>query len=398
MMAEILERSLATQQPELTILIPCLDEAETIGTCVEKAFQWLDSRGVNGEVLVADNGSTDGSQAIASSSGATVIEVHERGYGAALSAGIQEAKGRFTVMGDADDSYDFLALDPFLERLRQGWHLVMGNRFGGGIAPGAMPLLHRYLGNPVLSRLGRILFPSPVRDFQCGLRGFDTAAIRGLGLRTTGMEFASEMVVKSTLAGLLITEVPTTLSPDGRTRAPHLRSWSDGWRHLKFLLVYSPLWLFLYPGLLLMGVGLVGVISLIGGERRIESVTFGIHTLLYSCLALIVGFEAVEFARFLKYLGARTGELPRDRLFAWIESVATLERSLTFGFFLMLAGLAGSAYALLVWSRAGFGAISPVEVMRVTIPSVTAIILGMQCAFSGFFMYAMRFGPGCGRD
>jgi hypothetical protein len=379
---------------ELTILMPCLDEAETLARCIARANSFLQSSGVVGEVLVADNGSTDGSPEIAADLGARVIGVPTRGYGAALSAGIEAARGRYIIMGDADGSYDFTALQPFLDRLREGWQLVMGNRFAGGIAKGAMPPLHRYLGNPVLSGLGRALFHSPIGDFHCGLRGFSTDAVRALGLRTTGMEFASEMIVRSTLAGLRLTEVPTTLSPDGRSRAPHLRSWRDGWRHLRFLLIYSPSWMFLYPGVALAAAGLIGMTVLATGERSIGPITFGVHTLLYSALAVIVGFEAIGFARFLKYLGARSGELPRDTRFARFESVVTLERTLGVGVALVLLGIAGSAYAFVTWSQTGFGVLSPSTVMRLTIPSVTATVVGVQAAFSAFFMYALRYGPG----
>ena len=379
---------------ELTILMPCLDEAETLGYCVDQARQFLKTHGVAGEVLVADNGSTDGSQQIARDGGARVVDVPRRGYGAALMAGIEAANGRYTIMGDADASYDFSALMPFLERLREGYQLVMGNRFAGGIAPGAMPHLHRYLGNPVLTRVGRVLFPSAVGDFHCGLRGFDTQAIARLELRTAGMEFASEMVVKSTLAGLRIAEVPTTLSPDGRSRPPHLRSWSDGWRHLRFLLVYSPTWLFFYPGLTLFAVGLLGILTLATGDLSLGRVTLGVNTLLYSALAVIVGFEAVSFARFLQYLGSRSGELPPHGLFSKLESAATLERTLGVGVALSILGLVGSVLAVVNWGEAGFGQLSAETMMRLTIPSVTALILGVQCVFSAFSMYSLKEGPG----
>lgn len=381
-------------QVELTILMPCLDEAETIAECIIKARAFLASEGVDGEILIADNGSTDGSRRIAQHLGARVVDVSERGYGAALIAGIGAARGTYVIMGDADASYDFSELRPFLNKLRDGWQLVMGNRFAGGIAHGAMPALHRYIGNPVLSSIGRVLFPSPVGDFHCGLRGFRTEDIRGLGLRTPGMEFASEMVVKSTLAGLRVTEVPTTLSPDGRSRPPHLRSWRDGWRHLRFMLVYSPSWMFLYPGIALAALGLIGVVSLATGDRRVANVTFGITTLLYSALAVIIGVEAIGFARFLKYLGARSGELPPDPLFDGVERVLSLERTLSLGLLLAVIGLAGSVYALVLWSHAEFGTLSPVEIMRVTIPAVTFLIVGVQLMFSAFFMYALRQGPG----
>jgi glycosyltransferase involved in cell wall biosynthesis len=379
---------------ELTVLMPCLDEAETLAICVDKAAGFLRDHGVVGEIVIADNGSTDGSQDIAREHGARVVDVPVRGYGAALMGGIEAARGRYVIMADADDSYDFTALMPFLEKLRDGWQLVMGNRFAGGIAPGAMPPLHRYLGNPVLTGIGNVLFRSPVRDFHCGLRGFEAEAMRGLGLRTTGMEFASEMVVKASLTGMRITEVPTTLSPDGRTRPPHLRSWRDGWRHLRFLLIYSPSWLFLYPGLVLGVVGVLGMSFLATGDRTIGHVTFSAGTLLYAALATIVGFEAVSFARFLKYLGARSGELPHDRLFERLESVLTLERTLLGGLALILLGIVGTVFALVSWEATGFGNLPPASAMRLQIPSVTALILGVQSVFSAFFMYALRSGPG----
>ncbi|MSX34697.1 MAG: glycosyltransferase, partial [Actinobacteria bacterium] len=242
---------------ELSVVLPCLNEAETLAVCIRKARASMNELGIDGEVVIADNGSTDGSQDIARSEGARVVDVPTRGYGAALIAGITDAKGTFVIMGDADDSYDLSNLGPFIEALRGGAELVMGNRFAGGIAPGAMPALHRYLGNPVLTAVGRVLFRSPVKDFHCGLRGFRRDAILELDLRTTGMEFASEMVVKATLNKLTIVEVPTTLSPDGRSRPPHLRTWRDGWRHLRFLLLYSPKWLFLYPGIVVFLLGLI---------------------------------------------------------------------------------------------------------------------------------------------
>ena len=378
---------------ELTILMPCLNEAETLAICIRKARGFLAQHGVDGEVLIADNGSTDGSQQIATDEGARVIHASQRGYGAALTAGIEAANGRYIIMGDADDSYDFSALAPFLEQLREGYHLVMGNRFAGGLAPGAMPPLHRYLGNPVLSGIGRTLFPRPVHDFHCGLRGFDTQVIRELGLRTTGMEFASEMVVRATLHGLRITEVPTTLSRDGRSRPPHLRSWRDGWRHLRFLLVYSPRWLFTYPGLLLLAVGLTGVIALTLTDVSIGAVTLGVNTLLYAALATVLGFEALSFSRILQHVGARAGELGREsrlkRLFSWL----TLERSIVIGCALIAAGVGGSVYSLSVWSAADFGDLMPQALMRVVIPSVTSVIVGAQFVLSGFVMYALENGP-----
>jgi glycosyltransferase involved in cell wall biosynthesis len=371
---------------ELSIVMPCLNEAETVGTCVRKALGWLRDNNVSGEVIVADNGSTDGSQQIAIQSGARVVSVEVRGYGSALMGGINSARGRYVIMGDADDSYDFTGLTPFLDKLRSGYELVMGNRFRGGIKPGAMRPLHRYLGNPVLTGIGRTFFHSPCGDFHCGLRGFTRAAIMKMDLRTSGMEFASEMVVKATLNGLRIAEVPTTLSPDGRSRPPHLRSWRDGWRHLRFLLLYSPRWLFLYPGAFLMALGLSASAWLLPSPRTVGGVTLDVHTLLYAALSVVVGFQAVAFAVFTKVFAISEGLLPEDprltRLFRYI----TLEVGLVVGAALALAGLSGSAYALLFWSERSFGRLDPSNVMRVAIPSVTSFTLGVQIVFSSFFL------------
>ena len=281
---------------ELSIVMPCLNEIETLATCIDKAQRFLLDSGIDGEVIIADNGSTDGSIEAATAHGARVVHVPMRGYGAALGAGIAAARGRFVIMGDSDDSYDFSRLLPFVEQLRGGADLVMGNRFRGGIAAGAMPLLHRYLGNPVLSFIGRLFFRIPVGDFHCGLRGFRRDRIADLGLTTTGMEFASEMVVHSALAGLAIREVPTTLSPDGRSRPPHLRTWRDGWRHLRFLLLFSPRWLFLYPGLLIMALGAVLVFTLLPGPMPLtQHVTLDIHSIVVGCLAVLIGAQCLSF-------------------------------------------------------------------------------------------------------
>src|SRR5580692_4958737 len=290
---------------ELTILIPCLNEAETIAVVVKKAMGFLQRANIRGEVVVADNGSTDGSQALARSCGARIIDIPTRGYGAALQGGIRGAHGKFIIMGDADDSYDFTALDPFVEQLRAGFDLVMGNRFRGGIKPKAMPLLHKYLGNPVLTWLGRTFFGSKCGDFNCGLRGFRREAILGIGLTQPGMEFAMEMVVKSTLAKLRITEVPTTLSPDGRSRPPHLRTWRDGWRSLRFFLLYSPRWLFLYPGIALMLAGIALGAWLLPAPRIVGGVTFDVHTMVYAAMMVLIGFHSISFAVFSKVFGVQ---------------------------------------------------------------------------------------------
>ena len=371
---------------ELSIVMPCLNEAETLATCIRKAQSFLSGAGIAGEVVIADNGSTDGSPGIATSLGARVVSVEAKGYGSALRGGIEAARGRFVIMGDADDSYDFAALTPFVERLRAGDQLVMGNRFRGGIAPGAMPPLHRYLGNPVLTSIGRLFFGSPCGDFHCGLRGFEREAILGLGLRTTGMEFASEMVVRATLDELRIVEVPTTLSKDGRNRPPHLRSWRDGWRHLRFLLMYSPRWLFLYPGLLLMGVGLGLGGWLLPAPRRVGGVELDVHTLLYTAMAVVIGFQAVLFAVFTKVFVIREGLMPPDRRLDRLFDVVTLEVGLTVGLLLLLGGAGGTLYSIGLWDQQNFGPLNPREVMRGAIPSGMALILGSQILLSSFFL------------
>ncbi|GCE60755.1 glycosyltransferase family 2 protein [Microcystis aeruginosa] len=363
---------------ELSIIMPCLNEAETLATCIGKARDYLERHKIAGEVLIADNGSSDGSQEIATNSGARVVPIPERGYGSALRGGIAAAKGQYIIMGDADDSYDFTNLSPFLEKLRQGYDLVMGNRFQGGIKPGAMPVLHKHLGNPVLTWLGRLFFGSPSGDFHCGLRGFSKQAIEQLNLRTTGMEFASEMVVKASLYGLKITEVPTTLSPDGRSRPPHLKTWRDGWRHLRFLLMYSPRWLFLYPGLALMFLGFVATIWFMTQPR--------VHTLLYSATALIIGFQIVSFAIFTKAFAISEGLLPEDRKLRRFLRYINLEVGLIIGVILFLVGIGGSVYALYTLNAQLYGALDPAVTMRIVIPSVTALGLGVQVIFSSFFL------------
>ncbi|MBP0463237.1 glycosyltransferase family 2 protein [Roseomonas sp. PWR1] len=371
---------------ELTILMPCLNEAETIGTCVEKAMGYLARSGVAGEVLVADNGSTDGSQAIAERLGARVVPVPERGYGAALITGIRAARGRFVVMGDSDDSYDFSALDPFLAKLRDGFDLVMGNRFRGGIKPGAMPPLHRYLGNPVLSTIGRVFYGSPVGDFHCGLRGFRREAMLALDLRAPGMEFASEMVVKATMQGLRIAEVPTTLSKDGRSRPPHLRSWRDGWRHLRFLLVFCPRWLFLYPGLALALAGLATMAALLPGPARAFGLTFDVHTLLYASGATVMGFQAVQFWVFSRIYGAQMGMVPESRALNAALARFGLEPALIVAGILVLTGLGLGLGTVAIWGAERFGELRGTGALRLAIASVTAMLLGLQLAFGAFFV------------
>jgi hypothetical protein len=375
---------------ELSIVMPCLNEAETVGRCVGKAMAFLAREGIAGEVVVADNGSTDGSQEIAQRCGARVVAVPEKGYGNALRGGIAAARGRFVVMGDADDSYDFSSLGPFVERLREGCDLVMGNRFLGGIAPGAMPFLHRYLGNPVLSAIGRVLFRSPSRDFHCGLRGVSRAAYDRMDLHTSGMEFASEMVVKASLLGMKVVEVPTTLSPDGRSRPPHLRSWSDGWRHLRFLLLFSPRWLFLMPGmaLFLLG-GLLGALLTVG-PLHVGRVEFDTNSLLVCVMTLLVGFELMAFAVFAKTFAIREGLLPPDPRMDRFLGAVSLEAGLVVGLGTLAAGLGLLVCAVLYWVERDLGHLSYPESLRLTIPSITLIILGVQIIFSSLLLGVLR--------
>lgn len=369
---------------ELTILMPCLNEAETLATCIDKAQGFLARAGVAGEVLVADNGSTDGSQDIALAHGARLVRVETRGYGAALASGIAAARGRYVIMGDADDSYDFEHLEPFLEKLRAGSQLVMGNRFKGGIAPGAMPPLHRYLGNPVLSFIGRLFFGSHIGDFHCGLRGFEREAILALNLRTTGMEFASEMVVKATQADLDIAEVPTTLSPDGRSRRPHLRSFRDGWRHLRFLLLFSPRWLFLYPGIALLVIGLVlGGVLLRGPIHLTRTVEIDIHTFLMAAMFIIVGLQAISFAVIGRRFASRYGFIPKSSFDGVLEAL-TLERVLLGAVLLVAIGMGTLIWGVSVWASRDFGPLDVNSSMRYMILAMTALVAGLQLGMSGF--------------
>jgi Glycosyl transferase family 2 len=369
---------------ELSIVMPCLNEAETVPICVPKARDYLEGARIVGEVVVADNGSSDGSQDLARKHGARVVNVPQRGYGAALAGGISAARGRFVIMGDADGSYDFSRLDLFVAKLREGFDLVMGNRFMGGIAPGAMPPLHRYLGNPVLSGIGRLFFSSGIGDFHCGLRGFRKAAIEDLNLRTTGMEFASEMVVKATLGELRIAEVPTTLSPDGRSRPPHLRSWHDGWRHLRFLLMYAPRWLFLYPGLALIGFGLLAYGLVLPGPLRVGAVVFDVHTLVVGMSAILVGTQILIFFLLAKQYAIGAGLLPLGDTFGAYRRIATLERAVVVGAVLTGLGIGGILLAVLDWKHQSFGTLDYSRMMRLVVPAVTMLAVGVQVIMGGF--------------
>jgi len=371
---------------ELSVVMPCLNEAETLETCIRKAQQAMIEANIAGEVIIADNGSSDGSIEIAEQLGARVAHVKARGYGNALMGGIAAARGKFIVMGDADDSYDFGHIPRFLEQLREGADLVMGNRFRGGIQKDAMPPLHRYFGNPALTRLGRLFFRSPVGDFYCGLRGFRKDAYERMGLRTTGMEFATEMIVKATLLRLQIAEVPTTLSPDGRSRPPHLRTWRDGWRTLRFFLLYSPRWLFLYPGLALMLVGTLLGLWLLPAPRTLGNVTFDVHTMVYAAAFVLLGFQAVAFAVFTKIFAISEGLLPPDPTLDKLFRYINLEVGLVLGALLVAGGLGTSLYSVGDWGARHFGPLNYSHTMRLVIPAALLLILGAQTVFASFFV------------
>ena len=372
--------------------MPCLNEAATIRACVIKTFRTMERLGIRGEVIVADNGSTDSSQAIVEGLGARVVPVQERGYGSALRGGIAAARGQFVIMGDSDDSYDFTQLGDFVTKLRDGYDLVMGNRFQGGIRRGAMPFLHRFVGNPGLSWLGRLFFRCPVGDFQCGLRGFRKEAIDKLELQTTGMEFSTEMVVKATLFNLRIIEIPTTLSPDGRDRPPHLRTWRDGWRYLRFLLLYSPRWLFLYPGIALLIFGVAIGAWLLPGPRTVGHVTFDYNTLLFGAMAILIGFESINFAAFTKLFAISERLLPEDprlnKAFRYIK----LETGLMVGAALMLLGATIWAVGLGYWRSHHFGPLDPDAALRIVIPGLVSLTLGIQIILSSFFLSVLGMG------
>jgi glycosyltransferase involved in cell wall biosynthesis len=371
---------------ELSIVMPCLNEAETLATCIRKARRFLERSGISGEILIGDNGSTDGSQDIALGCGARVVDVKFRGYGAALYHASLTARGRYIIMADSDDSYDFENLEPFVEKLRDGYDLVVGNRFAGGIAEGAMPWKNRYIGNPVLSTIGRVFFRCPVRDFHCGLRGYSAEAFRRWDLRTTGMEFASEMVIKATLMRMRIVEVPTTLSPDGRSRPPHLRPWRDGWRHLRFMLLFSPRWLFLVPGAVLMLAGFLVGALLMRGPMRVGGVVFDVDTLLYAALATLSGFEAICFGVFTKIFAIGEGLLPEDPSLTRFFRYINLEVGLAIGAAVLLMGVGGTLGSLWWWRQHGFGPVEAGQMLRLVIPSALGVTLGFQIILSSLFL------------
>ena len=375
-----------TVNPELSIVMPCLNEMETLAACIRKAHSYLERSGVNGEVVIGDNGSTDGSREIATSLGARVIDIPIRGYGAALYGAIAAARGRYCIMGDSDDSYDFENLDGFVQKLREGYDVVIGNRFTGGIKPGAMPWKNRYIGNPILSFIGKLFFHANVGDFHCGIRGFSKSAFQILDLRTTGMEFASEMVIKAKLSGLKMTEVPTILSPDGRTRPPHLLPYRDGWRHLRFMLLFSPNWLFLYPGIAMMLAGLTVGGLLLGQPIYIDNIRLGLDTLVYCCTFAIAGFQAILFSLLSRMYAIHEGLYPqtaRDRIYG---RLITLERGLVAGAGILLLGLATALYAVWDWKQHAFGNLDTERIARVVLPSSVAISLGIEIILFSFLL------------
>jgi glycosyltransferase involved in cell wall biosynthesis len=373
------------QKTELSIVMPCLNEAETLAICITKAQSFLDINAIEGEVVIADNGSTDGSIAIAKSLNAKVVNAEQKGYGSALKAGIEAANGTYIIMGDADDSYDFNTLMPYVTELRNDKDLVMGNRFKGGIEKGAMPFLHKYLGNPVLSFIGRLFFKIDIGDFHCGLRGFSKSAYNKMNLKTSGMEFASEMVVKSKLNNLSIAEVPTKLHKDGRTRAPHLKTWSDGWRHLRFLMLYAPNWLFLFPGILLVLVGLILSIALIVNPIEFENFTLDVHTLLYTSAFLLVGFQFIIFYGLTKIFAVENELLPKSSRYTKLFKFINLEKGLIVGFILVCIGLFLSYKGLSTWQSTNFGTLDTRTTLRTIIPAITTLQLGIQTILFSFF-------------
>lgn len=375
---------------ELTIVMPCLNEVETLGRCIAKARAFLDRTGIVGEIIVGDNGSTDGSQSIARSAGARVISVPVRGYGAALYGAMAAARGRYCIMGDSDDSYDFASLDAFVEKLRAGHDLVMGNRFAGGIAEGAMPWKNRYIGNPILSGIGRLFFGAQVRDFHCGLRGLSIEAFRRLDLRTTGMEYASEMVIKATLLGLNIAEVPTKLAMDGRSRPPHLKPYRDGWRHLRFMLLFSPNWLFFYPGLTLLTLGVLAGAILLSGPVTIDQVRFSLDTLIYCSAMVCLGIQAILFAILSRNFAIQEGLRPRRGGRDFLVDNVTLEHTLGAGATMIAIGFGATLYAVRMWQGSRFGALDFEAIARVVVGSALALTVGVETIFAGFLLSTFR--------
>lgn len=375
---------------ELSVVMPCLNEARTLGLCIREALESMRQAGIGGEVVIADNGSTDGSQVLAEQHGARVVAVTAKGYGNALRGGIAAARGRYIVMGDADASYDFSHVPRFVEKLREGYDLVMGHRFRGGVLPGAMPWKNRYIGNPVLSFVGRLFFRTGIGDFHCGLRGFSAAAYQRMNLRTTGMEFASEMVIKSVVLHLKVTEVPTSLRPDGRGRPPHLRPWRDGWRHLRFMLLFSPRWLFFYPGIVLMVLGTLLGGVLLPGPLRLGSVVLDVHTMLFAAVGILIGFQAVSFAVLSKFFAIRAGLRANEEQFENRLGKLTLEAGLLIGGLLIAVGFFLWVGAVWFWREQSFGPLQPAQTLRLVIPGSLCLALGCQMILMSFFLGVLR--------
>ena len=375
---------------ELSIVMPCLNEAQSVGSCIAKASNFLERAGVRGEIIVADNGSTDGSIEISQSFGARVVRVKRRGYGAALSGGFRAACGRFLIMGDADDTYDFSDLMPFVQEFRRGADLVIGNRFLGGIQSGAMPPLHRYVGNPGLTWLARVLFKSSCGDVYCGLRGLSAAALERLQLQSQGMEYALEMVAKATLLGMRIAEVPTTLSPDRRSRVPHLKTWSDGRRSLRTYMLFSPNWLFLYPGVLMILAGMIAGGWILSTTAVIGRLHFSVHSLLYCAAAILLGFKAVCFSVFTKIIAVSGHFIPPDPVFEKLVSRVRVYHGLAAGIVLMILGFVGAAFTFVIWERRSFGDLDPFGMMRIAIPSVLSLALGLEIALASLFLSLLK--------
>jgi glycosyltransferase involved in cell wall biosynthesis len=380
------QESATPEAVEVSIVMPCLNEAETLATCIQQAQQAIEREGLAAEIIVADNGSTDGSQVIAKELGVRVVPIARKGYGSALIGGINAARGRFVIMGDADDSYDFTAIAPLIDRLRGGSDLVVGNRFAGGIERGAMPWSHRWIGNPVLTLISRVFFHTPVGDMHCGLRGFRKDAYERMRLRATGMEFASEMVIKASLKRMQIAEVPVTLRPDGRSRPPHLRTWRDGWRHLRFMLLFSPRWLFLYPGLALFAMGMVLSAILLGGPVHVGGLRLDIHTLLVASFLALIGYQLVLFAIFTKIFAIQSGFHPPYPPLESVSRYVTLEVGLAAGSLMVLVGVIALILAVASWGAVGFGTLDPALTMREVIPAVVLLALGTQTVFASFFI------------
>ena len=372
---------------DITILMPCLNEAETLALCINKAKRWLKKSKLKGEILIADNGSIDGSQSIAKKLGARVLLVSEKGYGSALYFGAVAAKGDWIVMGDSDNSYDFSRLDLFVAALKKGADLVMGNRFLGGIEEGAMPWKNRYIGNPILTFIGRLLFNCPSRDFHCGLRGVNKKAFMKMDLRTTGMEFASEMVIKSNLLGMKIIEVPTTLWKDGRNRPPHLRPWRDGWRHLRFMLLFSPRWLFLYPGLLIFILSGIGYFSLLSGPLSIGNVEFNYNSLFIFQSGTLIGFLFLIFGVLLRIVGVKEGLLPQHNLIEKLRNSSMLEIGSFSGVAIFILGLIYALKGFNQWGDVGFTSIPDMSLLRLVSLSTFMMIIG-----SLLFLFSLAIG------